>query len=486
MNRPVYAILAVAAIAGALRFARLSFPTDYVFDEVYYPKAGCILIGGTNAQCDVQSSDEKFWRTDKWDVGSWVHPPMGKWMIGLGEKAFGFGSFGRRFSAALVGTLSCVLLAGIAQILWGRALWTFVAGLLLATESLNFVQSRTAMLDIFVTFWIVLGFLFLVLDRRWIDRRTPPVEEDPPEDAPRPEVPSPLWRPWRYAAGVALGASVATKWSGITALAAAVILSVAWEAVRRKRDGRSMWGGLAWAIAREGLGIVIAFLLLPVVVYVAIYLPWFNHFGWSATDWWKNQQAMWDYNMNLKSTALDTKTHTYTPIHAYLSPAWQWIYMQRPVLYYAKYTGDTRRVIYAIGNPVIFWGSTFTLPYVGWMWRRARDWRAGLVLVAFLVQYLPWLKVTRPQFFFYATPLSPFMVLAGVYACVHLSEARLVLRDPVTGDQYESVRHPYRPFAWAYVIGAVALFVWFYPVLTGLPLTTFWFRARMWFSPGWI
>ena len=89
LNRPIIALLAVAAIAGGVRFWELSRPTSLVFDEYYYPKAGCIFIGWSNKQCQIQSSDEKYWRNAKWDVGSWVHPPLGKWEIGLGIKAFG-------------------------------------------------------------------------------------------------------------------------------------------------------------------------------------------------------------------------------------------------------------------------------------------------------------------------------------------------------------------------------------------------------------
>jgi dolichyl-phosphate-mannose--protein O-mannosyl transferase len=36
-----------------------------------------------------------------------------------------------------------------------------------------------------------------------------------------------------------------------------------------------------------------------------------------------------------------------------------------------------------------------------------------------------------------------------------------------------------------FVLLAVGLFVWFYPVLSGMPLSSFWFRARMWVN-GWV
>ncbi len=65
----------------------------------------------------------------------------------------------------------------MAQLLFGRPIWTFAAGLLMSVEHLNVVMSRTGLLDVHLEFWVVLGFLCLLLDRRWIDRETPPDPE---------------------------------------------------------------------------------------------------------------------------------------------------------------------------------------------------------------------------------------------------------------------------------------------------------------------
>src|SRR5262245_59224908 len=172
VNRPVVAILAVALIAGYVRFVHLAYPEHRVFDEYYYTKSACIFLGYSNERCDINSADERYWRENEWDTGAWVHPPLGKWMIAFGELAFGTDSLGWRVSAAAAGTATVVLLAVIIQLLFASPIWTFAGGLLLATESLNLVQSRTGTLDIFVAFWVVLVFVFLLLDRRWIERRT--------------------------------------------------------------------------------------------------------------------------------------------------------------------------------------------------------------------------------------------------------------------------------------------------------------------------
>ena len=490
LNRPVVAILAVGLLAAALRFWNLSSPSERIFDEVYYPKAGCILVGGTDTQCDVESSEERYWREHEWDVGSWTHPPLGKWMIGLGQEAFGFGSFGWRVSSATFGTISVVAVALIAYLLFGSVLWSAVAGLLMAVEGLSFVLSRTGLLDSFVGFWVTLGLLFLVLDRRWIDRRTPPgpepdAEPDDPPPAPPSRIPSPVWRPWRFATGIALGAAIATKWSGGLALIAAGLLTLMWETTRRRSDGTDLPHALGRALTRESFGMMLALVVVPAAVYLAAYLPWFDHFGWSLGEWRHLQARMWDYHRTLEWFRPDPETGEISPSHPWLSHAWTWLPMRRPVLFFARYPGDGVRWITTIGNPAIFWGAFWTLPFTAYSWWRRRDWRAGFIVVACTVQLLPWFPVSRPQFLFYMMPVVPLLVLAAVYTARGFSDMRIEQRDPQTGEVAERSRlHPYRPFVWGYVAAAVALFVFFYPVLTGAELSRAAWRLRVW-MPSW-
>lgn len=468
LNRPAVAIVAVGLIAAGVRFVHLSYPHDRIFDEIYYSKSGCIFLGYSNERCDVASADEKFWRRERGDVGDWVHPPLGKWIIAGGELAFGTESFGWRVSAAITGTATVVLLAMIVQVLFGSALWTFVGGLLLATEDLSVVQSRTSMLDVFVAFWIVMAFLFVLLDRRWIDARTPPPESDAPASL---RVPSPFLRPWRIAAGIALGCAVASKWSGATAVLGVVALSALWEIERRHRAGipwgRSVWKAIQW----EAFPIVVWLLVLPGAVYVASYVGWFVQYGLDVQKWWELQTAMASYHEHLQW--IDPTDHK--PIHPYLSHAWQWILLIRPVLYFARYGEGVRRVIYANGNPAIFWGSLAAIPWVAFWWIRRRDWRAGYILISIAALYLPWFLVSRPQFLFYATTIAPFFVLADVYLIRGLSAIHIA----------GSRSRPYLPIAIGFVVVAVALFAWFWPTLTGGPLSDAAWRLRAWF-PSWV
>jgi dolichyl-phosphate-mannose--protein O-mannosyl transferase len=496
LNRPWVAVLAVTAIAAVVRLWGLSSPPMLVFDENYYAKAACIFVGGSDHLCKIDSTNERLFREQEWDVGSFVHPPLGKWTIALGIKAFGMRPFGWRIGSAIAGTLAVTGVALIAQLLFGRALWTFAAGLLMALEHLSVVLSRQALLDIHLQLWIVAGFLLLVLDRRWIDRRTPrgpPAGPDGDEADGEADVPSPLWRPWRYAAGIAFGAAVSVKWSGALGMFTAIVVSLIWETSRRRRGDTTRGRAFARAIAQESFALVLAFVLIPTVVYVVTYLPWLHHFDWKVSAFFDQQLRIAKYHLFvLKTEAIDPATGALTPTHYGYSRPWTWLWMKRPLPLTWQDDGPRIRDLLAIGNPVVFWGSFWSLPYLAFAWWRKRDWVPGFVLLAILLQYLPWVWVSRPQFFFYVAPFTPFLVLALVYMARDLSDARLIVRepggtvatDPETGRPAVSVWHPYRPIAWAIVGGAVALFIWFWPVLTWMLISDERFKLIVWF-PGW-
>jgi dolichyl-phosphate-mannose--protein O-mannosyl transferase len=549
ISKPLFVFIAVGIIAAVPRFYQLSQPHDRVFDEIYYTKDGCLYAGYPFKECGLQAPDEQ----------SWVHPPLGKWMIAAGIRIFGNDQFGWRVSGAFIGTLTVVLISMFAFFLWRSSLWAFIAGLLGATEALLVVQSRTALLDIFEAFWIVLAFLFLVLDKAWIERRTPvvvperrpdmeyagPVEVWPGDDVgwrygpspwlawpipttnfvPPPEpgggtaavlppfpeagakalparerkrrIPSPFWRPWRVATGVAFGCALGVKWSAVAAIAGAMLLSIFWERTRRaKADVRHPF---KWAVIRESFPVIVSLLLLPIVVYGATFVgriqkddyPPYRYRPGFSYSWILHPSRFGDlhwqignFHHGLLAESKDPKTGKVTPAHPYESRPWTWFALGRPVAYFYKAskegtTQERRREVLGVGSPAIFWFAFITIPWLAVMWRRRRDWKAGLIFVAIMSQYVFWfipdISLQKVQFFFYATPIAPFLVLASTYVVRDLAQMRLA----------GSRSRPFLPVAVAYVVIAVLVFWWLWPVLSAQPLTPHQWAIRMLF-PSWI
>ena len=147
--------------AAALRLWSLPSPPSLYWDEQYYVFDAEVYLHGGFGQPVGNPPPVKI---D--DEGTWIHPPMGKWIIALlGVGPLGLHAFGWRLPSALFGIAGVALLYLLALRLWGSPGWAAFAAVLLAFDGLHIVQSRLAMLDIFLSTFIIAGFLFLVLDR---------------------------------------------------------------------------------------------------------------------------------------------------------------------------------------------------------------------------------------------------------------------------------------------------------------------------------
>src|SRR6185312_3937698 len=140
-----------------------------------------------------------------------VHPPLGKWLIALGEKAFGNTEVGWRFPTAIAGTLMVLILIRVAYRLFHSVLLAGLAGLLMTLDGFQLVLSRTSLLDIFLGTFVLATFAALVLDRdayrrRWLraleDGWDPLTERRLPRIVP--------W--WLLAAGALFGLACGVKW----------------------------------------------------------------------------------------------------------------------------------------------------------------------------------------------------------------------------------------------------------------------------------
>ena len=162
--------LLVTALAGVMRFWRLGQPHQLVFDETYYVKQAYSLLQVGYELHWPDSADKSFTAGTPDVFDSYadypVHPPVGKWVIAIGIRAFGVQSFfGWRFSVAVLGTLMVLMTARIGRRLTGSTLIGCTAGLLLAVDGLHLVMSRTALLDLPLSFFVLAAFGCLLVDR---------------------------------------------------------------------------------------------------------------------------------------------------------------------------------------------------------------------------------------------------------------------------------------------------------------------------------
>src|SRR5512141_1069349 len=109
-RRNAVLLVAVLVLAAVAPLYQLGSPDRLVFDEVYYAQDACSYLGWDEATCGVSSE------------ASWVHPPLGKWLIALGILTLGYDPVGWRVSAAFAGIVTVGLLYLLTRRLTGSSL----------------------------------------------------------------------------------------------------------------------------------------------------------------------------------------------------------------------------------------------------------------------------------------------------------------------------------------------------------------------------
>ncbi|WP_033219081.1 dolichyl-phosphate-mannose--protein mannosyltransferase [Kitasatospora phosalacinea] len=483
--------LAVALFAGVLRFVNLGSPHALIFDETYYAKDAYALwhLGyESNWPSDANgliTAPNPVVPLNTTSAAFVVHPPVGKWIIGLGEQFFGMNPYGWRFMVAVLGTLSVLMLARIARRMFRSTLLGCVAGLLLSVDGLHFVLSRTSILDLVVMFWFLAAFGLLLVDRdksrALIARR---LEQGLDAD---------WWhlgrRPYRLASAVCLGLMTGTKWSGAPAVLALVLLAGFWDSSARRLAGgrrnlRGLWD-FAWSAVTVGLTAGVTYLLTWTGWILSSAEPgkggylrdWAglnpsDTWGWMP-DWarslWHYHHEMWHFNVGLHDP------------HTYQSNPWSWLVVGRPVSFFYESpkngqagctTTECAREVLAIGTPFLWWAGIVALVYCLYRWLMRRDWRAGAILCALAAGYLPWFNYqARTIFLFYAVCFVPFLVLA-----VTMMIGAMLGRADASPDR----RLAGATGAGLLVVAVMWNFLYFYPIYTGQTIPMDEWRARMW------
>ncbi len=442
--------LLLFASALLLYIPRLETPSRYLFDEIIHAYTAGQYVNGNpdaylwDAPCSVGKNDEKCVASNPSAVkGSrvgkyeWVHPPLGRHLIAAGIVLFGDDPFGWRIASVIAGAIGIVLAYRLGLVLTSRMSIAILTAGLLLMDGLYFVESRTAVIDIYGTVFTMAALLSFA-----------GYLAAPPERARWPLIQT----------GMFMGLGIATKWnaaypSAVMAFVALWRLSQLWRETRLESARPTAWMGLREHV----IGVPVGLVAIPIVEYVASYVPFFLA-GHSPAMFLSLQRHMLDFQVHFTGT------------FDYSSRWWEWPLALRPVWHGATNYADGRVAnTYANGNPFLYWAFLPALFWVGLRWWRSRNSALVVLLIGFFGQWLPWVLVSRATFAYHFLPAVPFGCLAVATAVADLYRGNTAGR---------------RTLAIGYVVLVAAAFAFFYPIYSFLPMSERALELRLWL-PSW-
>lgn len=407
---------------------RSNFRNGTYFDEIYHARTAYEFI-------------------HKLSIYEWTHPPLGKLIMALGILIFGMNPFGWRIAGTFVGILMIPVIYIFSKKLLKHSWMAIAVCLLFTFDFMHFAQTRIATIDVYVTFFIMLMYLFMFKYYTMSFYDTP---------FKKTLVPLAL-------SGICMGLGVASKWTGAYAGAGLAVVFFytilerynEYRCAVKNRLGESngipnvqiieefkpkLIKTLCWC--------VLFFVIVPIIIYCCAYIPYMQTpSGDGLKTVITNMNSMYTYHAK---TVLNST-------HSFASKWYEWPIIKRPIWFYSGSVSDEiKEGISSFGNPAVWWTGIAAFAYMVYIAIKKRDRNALFLVIAYLAQLVPWMGVERLMFIYHYFPCVPFIALMIGYSIY---------------DIYESAKNKKKVIiaAIVLVVIAIALFALFYPVLSGQP-----------------
>ncbi|HTU81516.1 MAG TPA: phospholipid carrier-dependent glycosyltransferase, partial [Candidatus Acidoferrales bacterium] len=280
---------------------------------------------------------------------------------------------------------------------------------------------------------------------------------------------------WLVLFTVALGCLVSSKWYGVMGFGVSFLVLILVFAQRVWVKRRPVLWGNPRGFRLDGALLTILF--ISATVYMLAWVPDLARHSpdpneiHNFNDVVYRQYSMFEYHDTLRAT------------HPYSSKWFEWPIDWVPVAYFyqdhRKNQSDNNACciyeITSMPNPAILWFGLLTVPAVAVLAWLRRNKGYALIVITYLLQWLPWMKSPRITFAYHFYVDIPLICLCNA----------IVLQQVWEWGKTQKEGHGRWLAASAvgtYVVLAGAAFVFFYPILAAHPITWSQWHARMWFQ----
>ena len=427
---------------------QLQIPPTYMskmyFDEVYFARSAENYLNH-------QIPNER------------THPPLGKLIQASGIAVFGATPFGWRIMGVIFATLMIPLMYLLGKKLFGTWIGGFSAAFLLAFDFMHFTMARIGTADTYVVFFALASQLFFltyfanVVKNRWKVSVLP-----------------------LFLAVLFFAFGFSTKWFTIFGALGMVALLV----VIRFKDVVKLKGRLSdkyVALFDYPVFLFLEFIGLSAAIYFVTYIP-----DMLAGD-------SFSTILNLQNSMLSFHSSA-SIVDKSSAPWWSWPFMFRldgvnvPRWFDITYLpNNVDSTITVLGNPAVWWiGFAAVLALTGIVIYKSgivqglrsksihkrfnikqADLPIVFIVVIFFFSWLPYIIISRATYIYHFYLSVPLLCLAATYFI----------------NKYWS-KPIGKIVAVAFFASVVILFVAFYPVISGMPVSNQYIHNLKWF-PSW-
>ena len=389
------------------------------FDEIYHARTAYEFIHGL-------------------PVYEWTHPPLGKVFISLGINTFGMTPFGWRIAGTLFGIMMVPLLYVFSKKMFGETWISTLTTIIFSFDFMYFTQSRIATIDVYVTFFIMMMYLFMY---KYCD------EYLGKKSTFYTFIPLAL-------SGIFMGFGIASKWTGAYAgvgLAVIFFLSIFLKRKCNEITNKDIYKTAGFC--------ALAFVIVPILIYVLSYIPFLRSNDGGLVDIVQNQIDMLTYH---GKTVLSSE-------HPFSSKWFEWIVDYRPIWYYTGTNNNLTENISAFGNPIVWISGLLAFFFCLYDAILYCNKNASFLVISYLAQLLPWVLVERTTFIYHYFPCVPFLVLMIAHFVQRMYQ------------EHKGAKVFYIVFA----VVTVILFIMFYPAISGFPVSEDYVRKFLLWLPSW-
>jgi len=453
-------LFAIFLFSLILRFWNLGQFNELVFDEVYYAKFANDYLTNTH-----------FFNS---------HPPLSQYIIALGISLGSFfdapsemvnnltgsmrSTLSYRWINALSGSFIPLLVAALAFKMTLRRSYSIIAAFLISLDGIFLVESRYALNNIYIVIFGLLGNLFFLI---YLSRRSLAIKH-------------------LILSGVFFGAAACIKWNGLWFFLGVCLMIVLgflasfWQYPREIKKPEKLlqkvifenYSSVFSKYPLDNLTLInplYHLLILTVIGIITYSILWIPHLIMNPEyDFWEMQYQILTYHENIKSGPA---------VHPYCSTWYSWILMLRPIAYYYKQSNHIIHDVHSMANPIALWLSTLAVfSLLLWLLLGKKglfspnNWIITYIVINYLANLLPWIKVTRCIFFYHYIEAYTFSLLAlAWFIDGWLSSSKIVFK-----------------FAGVLALISITLaFIFWLPIFMGSSLSQDEFNLRM-FLQSWI